>query len=41
MNDPLKGWRFLFWFALGLLVGLILARAEDAAGKKEMEEQGA
>ena len=24
MNDPLKGWRFLFWFALGLLVGLIL-----------------
>lgn len=24
MNDPLKGWRFLFWFAVGLGIGLIL-----------------
>ena len=27
MKDPLHGWRFLFWFAVGLGVGLlILAR---------------
>lgn len=24
MKDPLKGWRFLLWFAVGAFVGLIM-----------------
>lgn len=24
MHDPLKGFRFLFWFSIGICVGLII-----------------
>lgn len=24
MHDPLKGFRFLFWFSIGICVGLIM-----------------
>lgn len=26
-DDPLYGWRWVFWFAIGLLVGLIILKA--------------
>lgn len=26
-NDPLYGWRWVFWFAIGLMVGLAIVRA--------------
>lgn len=26
-DDPLYGWRWVFWFAIGLLVGLVILKA--------------
>lgn len=26
-DDPLYGWRWVFWFAVGLLVGLVILKA--------------
>lgn len=26
-NDPLYGWRWVFWFAVGLVVGLLIVRS--------------
>lgn len=26
-DDPLYGWRWVFWFAIGLLAGLVILKA--------------
>lgn len=26
MDDPLRGWRWLLWFAIGCFVGLVLVK---------------